>query len=130
MAVAESNLARPSRKENMFTSRTAVIFVLSMLCTASALAQNTSTRQDTNFPEATHLRHSQHRNSSLLDRSDMQSPKPIPAVKPLRFQEIPVAADSSGAQVPNTPLPDQQAYPAPNVTIPQTQGPILIPDAR
>lgn len=29
--------------------------------------------------------------SSLLARSEMQQPKPLPITKPLRFQEIPVA---------------------------------------
>jgi hypothetical protein len=122
----------------MFSSRSAVIFLLSMLCTGPALAQNTSTSlaqnrstsQDANSQEATTLRSSQRRNSSLLDRSDMQSPKPIPVVKPLRFQEIPVATDANGAQVPNTLLPAQPGYPAATVTTPQPPESMPNPDGR
>lgn len=31
--------------------------------------------------------------TSLLAHSDMQRPRPLPIVRPLRFEEIPVAAD-------------------------------------
>jgi len=37
---------------------------------------------------------SQPRTPSLLARSEMQRPKPLPVVRPLRFQEIPVGAET------------------------------------
>lgn len=40
------------------------------------------------------------RNATLLGRSEMQRPQPIPVVRPLRFQEIPVDAESSAANSP------------------------------
>jgi hypothetical protein len=83
-------------------SRTAVISLSIALCTATALAQNTPPSQQ---QPTTEVHYSQPRNSSLLARSDMQTPKPIPIVKPLHFQEIPVAIEPNSGQ-PNTYQPN------------------------
>lgn len=41
--------------------------------------------------------------SPLLARSEMQRPKPLPTVRTLRFQEIPVNADACRSEDKNTP---------------------------
>jgi hypothetical protein len=60
------------------------------LASLNGLAQSPSQRQslsDTNV-------RSQPRMLSLLARSELQRPKPLPVVRPLRFEEIPVGAET------------------------------------
>jgi hypothetical protein len=47
--------------------------------------------------------------SPLLARSEMQRPRPLPTVRPLRFQEIPVNADSSRSE-DKTTAPDNANF--------------------
>jgi hypothetical protein len=60
------------------------------LWAADGLAQSPSRSQSTSDTDIRSLP----RTASLLARSDMQRPKPLPVVRPLRFQEIPVATDA------------------------------------
>lgn len=43
---------------------------------------------------------------SLLGRSEMQYPKPLPAIRELRLQEIPVAGCSEGSRQPSVDIED------------------------
>jgi hypothetical protein len=67
--------------------------------------------------------------SSLLARSQMQAPKPIPVIRPLRFEEIPVSsgATSGGehqsAATDNPPAnAENQRESEPALSVPQTDG--------
>lgn len=52
--------------------------------------------------------------SSLLARSEMQKPKPLPITRPLRFQEIPVATGREDLrQTPISIIPEKPQEPAP-----------------
>jgi hypothetical protein len=58
-----------------------------LLWTAAGIAQMASSTHGKGAPTP----HADRRYSTLLARSDMQQPKPIPTVNPLRYTEIPVA---------------------------------------
>jgi hypothetical protein len=64
--------------------------LIMFLWAADGFAQSPSRSQSS--PDSS--TRSQPRTASLLARSDMQRPKPLPIVRPLRFQEIPVATDA------------------------------------
>ena len=51
--------------------------------------------------------------SNLMGRSEMQRPKPIPVVKPLRFSEIPVGLclDSPHLETSRPPIPQPPSPP-------------------
>ena len=53
-------------------------------------------------------RYSSRHPSDLATRSEMQQPRPIPIVNPLRFPEIPVAACSDNARFPFSSEASQQ----------------------
>ena len=105
-------------------SRIAVISLSIALCTATPLAQRTPPSQQ---QPTTEVHYSQPRNSALLARSDMQTPKPIPIVRPLRFHEIPVATEPTSEQ-PNTYQPSETSQTPPQVRVPQAAEPTPSPN--
>jgi len=71
------------------------LLVTLLTCAGVSGAQtSTSQAQQENQP----ARHARRQPSDLATRSEMQQPKPIPIVNPLRFPEIPVTACSDGAR--------------------------------
>src|SRR5690349_2759323 len=80
-----------------FCGTITLIFLWSCIC-VSQTASPTQPRSDSST-------RSQARMSPLLARSEMQHPKPLPTVRTLRFQEIPVSADASRTE-DKTPAPD------------------------
>jgi len=56
--------------------------------------------------------------SNLMARSEMQGPKPIPVVKPLRFAEIPVGLclDSPHPETSQLPIQEPPSPPPPEQT--------------
>jgi len=68
--------------------------------------------------------------SSLLTRSQMQAPKPIPVIRPLRFQEIPASSGvTSGGEHQSVASDDSAATAKPQhdcepglLRVPQTDG--------
>jgi hypothetical protein len=79
-------------------------------------------------PSLTEITPRSESSSLLLGRSEMQAPKPIPVIRPLRFQEIPASPEGKlGAEKQSVPLeslptrgePEQESEPALSV-MPQT----------
>jgi hypothetical protein len=66
-----------------------------LLCTGISGAQTTTSP----VPEDNQIaRYSKHQPADLATRSEMQQPRPIPIVNPLRFPEIPVVVCSEGTR--------------------------------
>lgn len=97
--------------------------VVAMFWSATSWAQSTHTTSP--LAEASQRECS----SSLLARSEMQTPKPIPVIRPLRFQEIPATLgatrgtqDQSVAAVHAPPNAENQQESEPAlVVVPQTE---------
>jgi hypothetical protein len=62
-----------------------------------ATVQCQSANQQSTDQISTECRPHSERWSNLLARSDMQSPRAIPVIRPLRFQEIPASFDTPAA---------------------------------
>lgn len=84
----------------MRTSIFGLAIVVAMFWNATGQAQ--SAHKSTSLTE---IAPGSESSSSLLARSEMQIPKPIPIIRPLRFQEIPVSPGARGGEkrsmVPN-----------------------------
>src|SRR5437016_5364855 len=81
----------------MRTSIIGLTIVVATFWSAASHAQSAS--KTPSLAEITLRAESQ---SSLLARSDMQVPKPIPVIRPLRFEEIPVGPGTRGGEKPCT----------------------------
>jgi hypothetical protein len=77
-------------------------FLFVLLCTVAGLAQSSSQPVGT----ADSVKHSRSHTSSLVARSEMQRPKPIPSVNSLRLEQIP-AAVMQGENRPNADQPSE-----------------------
>ena len=101
----------------MFGTSTRVVILVGLswatVCSAQSATPTPSASQ------AKDAVSSRPRYTTLLGRSEMQRPQPIPVVRPLRFQEIPVEAGNS---VPNTTVGNnfQQSNPQPKDANPST----------
>jgi hypothetical protein len=97
----------------MCTTRLASITLFAFFCSAAALSQSAAPQNTVNNDSVSRSRS---RNSSLMARSEMQRPKPIPTVNTLRFQEIPAAAPQSNA--PTNPVQFQDEVKKPATSMP------------
>jgi len=79
---------RPSGRHNMRnTGGIALVFCFTLLGTAAGWTQPAPEKSI----QCDSAVKSKPTNPSLLGRSEMQEPKPLPAIRALRFQQIPVA---------------------------------------
>jgi len=77
----------------MRTSISCLAIATTLLWAFAASGQSTS-----QAPTLTNLKAQPPSRTTLLARSDMQSPKPIPIIRPLRFREIPAGFKVNGAE--------------------------------
>jgi hypothetical protein len=85
----------------------------------SAASRAQSAHQTSSLTEVTPRKSS----SSLLARSEMQAPKPIPVIRPLRFQEIPATPGTGRGAEHQSVASDDSAASAKNQ---QESGPALL----
>ncbi len=101
----------------MCTARLASMTLLVFLCSAAALAQSPAPQYAVNNDSVDSVSRSRARNSSLLARSEMQRPKPIPTVNSLRFQEIPAAAPQGNPPTNPVQFRDEVQKPATSMPV-------------
>jgi hypothetical protein len=89
MHTREMSARRSRRERHSMCNLRGTAFALLLLWTVAGWAQSV-TEQPAGHDSA---RKSKPNYSSLLARSEMQQPKPLPITRPLRFQEIPVTID-------------------------------------
>jgi hypothetical protein len=101
----------------MFGTSARVVFLVGLSWATVCSAQSATPRPSAS--QAKDAVSSRLRHTTLLGRSEMQRPQPIPVVRPLRFQEIPVEAGNS---VPNTTVGNNFQQPNPKDANPSTSS--------
>ena len=71
--------------------------IVPVLLVATVQCQSANQESTDQISKITECRPHSERWSNLLARSDMQSPRAIPVIRPLRFQEIPASFDTPAA---------------------------------
>lgn len=71
--------------------------IVPVLLVAAVQGQSANQASTDKISKPTESRPHSERWSNLLARSDMQSPRAIPVIRPLRFQEIPASLDTPAA---------------------------------
>jgi len=96
-----------------------------LLCTGISGAQTTSSP----VPEDNEIaRYSKHQPADLATRSEMQQPRPIPIVNPLRFPEIPVVVCSEGTRFAiRNEISSQLTNPSQTGPAPRSAGCVALP---
>ena len=68
--------------------------IVPLLLVATVQCQSANQGSADQISKSTAYRPRSERWSNLLARSDMQTPRAIPVIRPLRFQEIPASSDT------------------------------------